>query len=102
MLPPISICAGSGFLRSLDFYSDFKGAFIAVSLLSRWRHCCSARQAARESLHLRKPSHRVYLVDTFNGIGNHVVSDGVHLSSTGLANWYQALLDHAQTYALSE
>ena len=41
-------------------------------------------------------------MDTFNGIGNHVVSDGVHLSSTGLANWYQALLDHAQTYALSE
>ena len=34
-----------------------------------------------------EPSHRVYLVDTFNGIGNHVVSDGVHLSSTGLANW---------------
>lgn len=45
---------------------------------------------------------RVYLVDTFNGIGKHVVNDGVHLSSTGLANWYQTLLDHAQKYELSE
>ena len=45
---------------------------------------------------------RVYLVDTFNGIGKHVVSDGVHLSATGLANWYQTLLDHAELYGLSE
>lgn len=45
---------------------------------------------------------RVFLVDTFNGIGHHVVSDGVHLSSTGLANWYQTLLDHAVKYDLSE
>lgn len=45
---------------------------------------------------------RVLLVDTFNGIGRHVVSDGVHLSSTGLANWYQTLLDHAQKNSLFE
>ena len=45
---------------------------------------------------------RVYLVDTFNGIGKHVVNDGVHLSMTGLNNWYQTLLDHAERYGLSE
>ena len=45
---------------------------------------------------------RVYLVDTFNGIGKHVVNDGVHLNSTGLANWYQTLLDHAAKYDLDQ
>lgn len=43
---------------------------------------------------------RVYLVDTFNGIGKHVLGDGVHLTPLGLDCWYQTLLDHAQQYSL--
>lgn len=41
-------------------------------------------------------------MDTFNGIGRHVISDGVHLNSTGLANWYQTLPDHAVKYDLDQ
>lgn len=45
---------------------------------------------------------RVFLVDTYMGIGRDVVADGVHIGMVGYGNWYKTLLKHAETNQLSE
>ena len=45
---------------------------------------------------------RVFLVDTYMGIGRDVGADGVHIGMLGYANWYKTLLKHAETNQLSE
>lgn len=45
---------------------------------------------------------RVLLLDTFTGIDMNASSDGVHLSDTGKAKWYETILAHARELELSE
>ena len=45
---------------------------------------------------------RVFLVDTYQGIGRDVGVDGVHIGMWGYANWYNTLLRHAEENQLSE
>lgn len=45
---------------------------------------------------------RVFLIDTFTAIGRCLALDGVHVSDNGNANWYQAIVDHAQENGLSQ
>lgn len=45
---------------------------------------------------------RVFMVDTYMGIGRAVGSDGVHLIDIGYRNWYNTLLKHAEENLLAE
>lgn len=45
---------------------------------------------------------RVLLVDTFTAIGKALSSDGVHITDTGKARWYQAIVDHAAELELPQ
>lgn len=45
---------------------------------------------------------RVFLVDTFKGIGRCVGVDGVHLVNMGNERWYNTLVNHAMDNGLSE
>lgn len=45
---------------------------------------------------------RVFLVDTYMGIGRAVGSDGVHIGELGNRNWYNTLVKHAEKNELPE
>ena len=58
------------------------------------------RDAYAHYAELEEP--RVFLVDTYLGIGRDVVADGVHIGMYGYKNWYNTLLRHAETNELSQ
>ena len=58
------------------------------------------RDAYAHYAELEEP--RVFMVDTYMGIGRDVGVDGVHIGMYGYNNWYKTLLKHAETNQLSE
>jgi len=51
--------------------------------------------------YLQNDEPRVLLIDTYAAIGNNTV-DGIHLNLIGNSNWYNAIVEHAKIYNLSE
>lgn len=45
---------------------------------------------------------RVQLIDTHSAIGYNLLPDGVHLTNTGEAQWYQALMDFARSSGIPQ